>query len=65
MKNTVCHGCEDRKVGCHATCPRFLRECEEREAWKRERNAKRDSEWDQTKLALRRVNMVRKNRRPK
>lgn len=28
-KNSVCKGCEDRHVGCHGKCERYIAETEE------------------------------------
>lgn len=49
MKIKSCLNCEDRYIGCHATCERYLSEKEELEASKRQlREARQgfmEAEW--------------------
>ena len=36
QSNSTCKGCEDRHVGCHATCERYKADRERREAERQE-----------------------------
>ena len=38
--NVPCHGCTERKIGCHGSCPRYAEYRSEREeAYKKRREA--------------------------
>lgn len=35
MRISCCYGCEDRKVGCHGTCEKYIEECKQ---WKEQKD---------------------------
>ena len=49
MKIRCCYGCEERKVGCHSTCERYLKEKEELDSIREEKYKRQERSnliWD-------------------
>ena len=41
-KITVCKSCQDRRIGCHATCERYIKQSEEQDKLQAKINAEKD-----------------------
>lgn len=62
MKIRCCYGCEEREVGCHATCEKYIAErkaLDEEKKEKRDRQERRNMVWETYLQGLKNMKNVR------